>query len=96
MSEIIEYVEFDGLWNKNSRIKKEKIKFLESYIGGITSRELVYNQRKIPKKKQLIKDLKYINEQLDSTQSLPINPNTEDAFHIFKYSGILSAIHEGK
>lgn len=46
--------------------------------------------------KQLIEDLKYINEQLDSTQQLPINPNTEDAFHIFKYTGILSNIHEGR
>lgn len=47
-------------------------------------------------KRQLIVDLKFINEQLESTQQLPINPNTEDAYHIFKYSGILSTIHEGK
>lgn len=47
-------------------------------------------------KKQLVSDLKFINERLDSTQQLPINPNTEDAFHIYKYSGILSTIHNGK
>lgn len=47
-------------------------------------------------KQQLTNELKLISNHLKSNQRLPINPHSEDALHIFKYSSLSSTIYNKK